>query len=471
MNKQSAAPLFDGLLHYLKRGMTGFHTPGHRGGAGLDGGFAHADLLALDLTELPDADGASVEQRRAEAQALAAEFFGADMSYFLVNGATQGILALLLSVGRPGETVIIAGDCHISVVHGLILAGLNPAFLTPQWVPGWSLPMLPTGKTLQCALEKHPSACAVLITHPSYAGVTGDLAGLAQVTHARGIPLLIDEAHGGYFQLAGLKMDEARDVADAWVHGAHKIMGSLTQTGLLHVRGDRIDHGRISRALAWVGSTSPSYILLASLDTLRRRLACRGQTDFRQAVEKSNIMKANLAAAGVRFLQPTVDGSFQVDPMKLVVSFLHNGGTGWDAWRVLTNEFRLQPEFYDRDQVGFFFSGTQPAGDWSLLESALKEMAGRKLPALPRLGPPPIENRKMVLSPREAGFAAAHDLPLSQAGGCVAAAAVAPYPPGIPIWIPGERIKEETVHWLTEFLAAGGTVSGLTREGLVSVVT
>ncbi len=470
MNKQRTAPLFDGLLHYLARSMTAFHTPGHRGGRGLDELFAGANLLALDLTELPDLDGASVEQRRAEAEGLAAEFFGAETSHFLVNGATEGILALLLSLGKPGDTVIVAGDCHLSVIHGLILADLNPVFLPPQWVPGWSLPMLPDAQTLRRAVAEHPGVCGVWLTHPSYAGVIGNIQALAQVVHDYNLPLLLDEAHGGYLQLAGIKTPEARDVADAWVQGAHKIMGSLTQTGLLHLKGKRLDHDRVARSLAWVRSTSPSYLLLASLDTLRRRLASRGEADFGRAVEKSNTLRRQLAAAGVCMLQAGSGESFQIDPLKLVVSFLDSGWTGPAAWRVLAEEFRVQPEFFDRDRVGFFFSGAQQEQDWSLLARALAEINARKYSAIPSLGPPPLERRETVLRPREAAFANSRDLPLLQAGDCIAASAVAPYPPGIPLWVPGERILAEAVRWLADFLAAGGHVTGLAPGGLVPVV-
>lgn len=467
---QKDAPLFEALKNYLRRGIIPFHTPGHRGGQSLrDFGEMARELLEFDLTEFSDLDGASTEVRRNEAQRLAAEFFGAETTHFLANGATEGVLALILAIGRPGDEIIVLRDCHISVIHGMILSGLRPVFVAPDWIPGWSLPCLPTPERIQSVLKAHPYAKAVWVTHPSYAGVTGELAPIAQVVHDAGLPLLVDEAHGGYLRWTGLSTAaEAKDLADAWVHGIHKIMGSLTQTGLLHLQGERIDHSRIAQTLAWVRSTSPSYLLLSSIDLVRRFMALNGVEYFERTAMAAARLRIKLEEDGICQLIPNPAKGFGLDPMKLVVSWLEQGWTGGEARQILSDLHRIQPEFFDRNHVGFFLSPMQHPRDFGLLRQAARYLVRHPHgPSLERVGPPPLQEGGLVYSPSEAVNAESEWIPYRRASGYIAAQSVAPYPPGMPIWCPGERITPDAIEWLQAFEAVGGGITGLNGDSVL----
>lgn len=466
MLSQNNVPLLNAIKNYLRKGIVPFHTPGHRGGSALRGlSVRGQEPWALDLTEIPDLDGGSSEARRGEAECLAAEFFGAEETHFLANGATEGVLALLLALGSPGDEIIVVRDCHVSVVHGLILSGLAPVFVAPNWVPGWSLPCLPTPEQFQSVLDAHPRAKAVWITHPSYAGVTGALAPIAQVVHNAGLPLIIDEAHGGYLRWTGSDDLEARDLADAWIHGSHKIMGSLTQTGLLHLQGQRIDRSRIARTLSWVRSTSPSYILLSSIDVVRRFMAVDGKAYFERTASAALFLRNELASQQVRILSDSDEGYYSVDPMKLVVSWRDQGWTGSAARQCLAEKYRIQPEFFDRENVGFFFSPVQNPRDYQKLRQAALEINRVSIAApLASIGPPPLQEGVLKSPPRAASFEEMEWVPWNHAVGRIAGHCIAPYPPGIPLWCPGERISQNAVEWFGEFKKAGGIVTGIKGE-------
>lgn len=469
MNKQHRAPLFDGIRRYLSKGYTSFHTPGHRGGSGLVD-LATTDLMAMDLTELTDSDGSDVQEWRRDAERLAADFFGADETYFLANGATEGVLALCLSVGSPGDEIIVARDCHLSVIHGIILAGLKPIFADPYWISGHALPALPKPDTVKQWIDKHPKAKAVWVTNPSYAGIVGDLQVLANLAHRAGMLFLVDEAHGGYMNLTGLTVTEARDVADAWVHGAHKMMGSMTQTGFLHLRGSRLDRLRLVAALDWVRTTSPSYPLLSSLDLMRRRLSISGEEQFQTVAGYADKLRKILHAHNIDVLMGPLSDSYQVDPMKIVLSWLRSGVTGLEAQRRLRVDERIQAEYADRDHLVFFLSPVQRGEDICRLTDAALKLKKAGAEALRPTEPPPTGNGPIGISPREAVFQPYTTVSLDEAIGRVAASSIAPYPPGIPLWVPGETIDEAKAVWLQDFQKAGGTAVGYEPEGKIRIL-
>jgi arginine/lysine/ornithine decarboxylase len=463
MERQDRAPLFEGLRRYLSHHFTAFHTPGHRGGAGLIEFSEGPGVLAMDLTELADLDGETIQSWRAEAEQLASEFFGADQSHFLVNGATEGIQALALSIGEPGDEVIVVRDCHLSVIHGMILAGLKPVFISPDWLRDWNLPVLPPVSALEEALIKHPRAKAVWVTHPSYAGVIGDIHAWAETAHRAGKLFVVDEAHGGYLSLIDPSFPEAREVADAWVHGAHKIMGSMTQTGFLHLRHGRWDERRVKSALDWVRSTSPSYPLLCSLDLIRRRLCQEGARDLQRLAQSASTLRQALSTAGIQVL--TGEGGYRQDPVKIVLSWLPQGIDGYEAQRRLRSEYRIQAEYADGENVIFFLSPFQAPDELKMLATAGQRIAaGSQRPPIPRMSPPILKHGMPALSPREAAFKPGMLVEVDQAAGKVAASVIAPYPPGIPLWVYGEVIEEAQVAWLKAFLAAGGDVVGMVEN-------
>lgn len=452
MLDQRARPMRDMLAAYAAADPARYHMPGHKGRG--------PDLpLAFDVTELSGTDNLhSPEGPIRQAQALAAEAFGAARSFFLVGGATAGLLGLLLGLFRPGETVLVDRMMHQSVMHGLLLADLRPVYLMPE-VAG-NRPQPVGAGAVARALAAHPEARAVILGSPRYHGATADIAAIAGIVHGAGKLLLVDEAHGAHFPFSPALPPSCGALgADAWVHGAHKTLGALTQSGLLHLGEGLLPMaGRIARALAWCQSSSPSYLLMASLDEARAA-AC--QAGWTACAARAGALRAQVIALG-GYACPTGAGW---DPTRLVIDVTGRGLTGRAAAAALEGA-GVYVEMADWDSLVLILTPQDdPAWDGRLL-AGLAGLSGQDrraaFPPLPELGSP-------VLSLREAAFAPLETAPLERAAGRIAGAAVGPYPPGVPLYCPGERITRAGAEYLARVLAMGGQVSGL-DDGRVPVV-
>lgn len=493
---QEDAPLLEGLINYSHRGVAPFHTPGHRGGKG-----AHAllqklggQLLALDLTELKGLNlGRDPDFLLRSAEELAAEAFGAKRTFFLVSGASIGIMAGLLSLGASGREVLVARDCHLSVINGLILSGIKPVFISPCWVGGF--PVLPSPAKVEEALAKTPNAAALLVTNPGYHGIYGPVEKLAEITRQAGIPLVVDEAHGGHLSYLSPEPVGAGPLgADLWVWGVHKMMGSLTQTGMLHLNSDLLQAEAIRAALELLGTTSPSYILLASLDAARHQLYHHGREMFSKAAGFGELIREGIRNIdNIRVLSPQeLPPGYGLDPTKVAISLRSAGLTGIEAEEILFRRYRIQPEYADSDYLYFFISYAQQEKEIEDLIAACHALAKGRVAvnAGPsktarraedpenrkgdpssagnnsRLGPPPWADQAPPVSPREAFFSASEEVTLAEAAHRLAADTVAAYPPGVPLWIPGEMITTEMVEWAQGLQRIGGFVKGI-KDGKV----
>ncbi|HBK68104.1 MAG TPA: hypothetical protein DDZ91_05640 [Firmicutes bacterium] len=467
---QKDAPLFENFLHYSRKGMAAFHTPGHRGGRGCEDLFRSlgGEFLRLDLTELK---GANLDQDPdfliKKAEELAAEAFGAKQSYFLVNGASIGIMAALLALKGLGKEILIARNCHLSVINGLILSGLKPVFISPTWVEG--LPCLPSLAVVTNALKDYPDAAGVFLTNPGYHGIYGPLGEIAKLCKAKKVPLLLDEAHGGYLKYINNRIEEASTVdADLWVWGTHKMMGSLTQTGMLHLGSGFQNREKLEDALELLSSTSPSYLLLASLDSARRQLYLNGRAMFTRAAELSEIVRQEIInLPGLKLIEncylPT---GYGVDPTKIILSLAPVGWSGIKVEEILRQKYLIQPEYADRDYVYIFVSYAQERKEVCSLIQALTNLATTAGPDCDRgrIHPPPWNRQPLQLSPSEAVNKPVTYLNLQEVTGKIAAGWVAAYPPGIPLWVPGEQISSAMVEWLISFQRQGGYIRGLKKN-------
>lgn len=496
---QEDAPLFEGLINYSRRGIAPFHTPGHRGGRGTPTLFRKlgGQLLALDLTELKGLNlGRDPDFLLRSAEELAAEAFGARKTFFLVSGASIGIMAGLLSLDASGREVLVARDCHLSVINGLILSGIKPVFISPCWVGGF--PILPSPAKVEEALANTPNAAALLVTNPGYHGIYGPVEKLAQIAHRKGIPLVVDEAHGGHLSFLSAEPQGAGPLgADLWVWGVHKMMGSLTQTGMLHLNSDLLQAEAIRAALELLCTTSPSYILLASLDAARRQLYHQGREMFTKAAGFGESIREGIRNIdNIRVLSPQeLPPGYGLDPTKVAISLRSAGFTGIEAEEVLFQRYRIQPEYADSDYLYFFISYAQREKEIEDLITACHELAEGRVAANVgpsktaqradhagdrqgdpssagnnrRLGPPPWTDQAPPVSPREAFFSPSEEVTLAKAAHRLAAETVAAYPPGVPLWIPGEMITSEMVEWAQGLQRIGGFLKGIT-DGKVRVL-
>lgn len=299
---QGDAPLYAELLRYAARKEASFHVPGHKDGhffrhkeSGMPEGFA--EILEIDVTEIEGTDDLhDPEGVIMEAEEKAAAFFGAEKSFFLVGGSTVGNLSLILTVCRePGDILIVQRNVHKSVLNGLMLAGAHAVFVAPEHDPDSGLAVLPGERTLEEALERYPRAQGVLLTRPNYYGMGRSIRETAEICHKRGVPLLVDEAHGAHYGLhLQLPASALTEGADGVVQSTHKMLAAMTMGAMLHVQGDLIDRDLLRSRLAMVQSSSPSYPIMASLDLARSETQRRGPEAFAGALAAAAFIRREL---------------------------------------------------------------------------------------------------------------------------------------------------------------------------------
>lgn len=440
---QRRAPLYEAASRYRDQVRGPFHVPGHKLGAAAPPAL-RAELggaLGLDLTEVPGLDDLHApEGAIAEAEALAAEAFGAASSYFLVGGTTAGLHALLLAAVQPGEAILVPRNAHRSILGAIILAGARPVWAPVQFHPELDVA---TGVDPAAFMRLLPGVKAALLVHPTYYGMVTEIAPLIRAAHAQGIPVLVDEAHGSHFHFhPALPPDALSLGADGVVQSTHKTGGSLTQSSLCHVGvGSRLSGTRLREMLRLVQSTSPSYLLMASLDLARRHLVLNGRAEWDRALELARGAAQRIAELPGLQVYPTAD------PTKLLIGVRGRRLTGFAAADALW-QAGIAVETAGH---GYILAVMTPGDSAEAVESLIKALAA--LPTGDQVGPawapPPLS--EAVLLPREAYLGAKESTPLTSAAGRIAAEMIAPYPPGIPVVVPGERITAE----LIEYLQAG----------------
>lgn len=474
---QNRAPLVEALKAYTSKDMAAFHTPGHKQGRG-----APADLvdlcgeqaLRIDLCELPEVDALyNASGVIKEAQELAAEAYGADASFFLVNGSTTGNIVMIVSACDPGDTLLVPRNAHKSALSALILSGARPAYMRPPWDADLGVSGAVTPGEVERALEENPRAKAVFIVSPTYFGGAADLARIAALCHARGVPLMVDEAHGPHLHFhPDLPASALSSGADMVVQSTHKIISGMTQASLLHIKkSPRTNLARARKTLELIQSTSPSYLLMASLDAARRQMALHGEALLGRTIELAEEGRRRIAAIpGVRVFgrerrgQPAL---FDLDVTKLTINVTGLGITGFEARRRLNEEHGVQAEMATLHNVLLIVTIGNTIDDINrttrafeaLCEDAIRRGTFGEPPPGVRLSPPHALPA-VELSPREAFFAEPARVPFERSEGCISAELVAPYPPGIPILAPGEVISAEAIHYLRAVERMGGMING-----------
>ncbi len=471
---QTQTPLLSTLQLLANRGDAPFHTPGHKRGRSSSHrlrSLLGTSVFSADLPELPELDNLFAPQGVIQqAQELAAATFGAEQTWFLANGSTCGVLASILATCRPGDKIILPRNVHYSVISGLVLSGAIPIFIIPEYDPEFDLAHSITPAAVQASLVAHPDAKAVMMVYPTYYGVCGDVAAIAQLCHQHAIPLLVDEAHAAHFAFhPDLPRPALAAGADVVVQSTHKTLSALTQAAMLHVQGDRIDRDRLSQSLALVQSTSPSYLLLASLDAARHQMATQGKQVMQQTLALAD--KARLAInqiPGLSSLNPEQaisPGFTALDRTRLTVTVSGLGLDGFTADEILCAQGVIA-ELPSLQHLTFIITPGNTEADMERLVQGFMELQriGAAQPSdllhnLRSFRPFPI-SPSLAISPQKAFHASTRRLPIQQAINHMSAELVCPYPPGIPVLIPGEVVTEEAIAYLHQVRAAGGTISG-----------
>jgi arginine decarboxylase len=473
MTEQPAAPYLDAVIGYGTRGPGRFHVPGHKGGQGADPGlrFGLGDrALWLDIPQdIWGVDLGPSPTPYEEGERLAAEAHGAARTWFLTNGATQGNHALCLALAPLGAHVVAQRNSHASLVDGLVLSGGVPAFVPPAYDAELGMAHGVEPAALRDALARTPDARAAFIVSPTYYGMAADVGACAEVTHAAGVPLVVDQSWGPHFGFhEALPPSGLSQGADAVLTSTHKVAGSLTQSAMLHVgHGDRIDRAALARVIRLVRSTSPSSLLLASLDGARRQMALHGEQllhETLQAIEACREKLATISSIALvdsRFVgRPGIAG---YDPLRIVVDVRETGRTGYEVADALRRSYDVIPELATQATIVFLVGLAERretllrlAGD---LEEVVKRI-GTEGSIAPIVRPPATLRNEMAVAPRAAFLGPAHEVAVDDAVGRVSCESIAGYPPGIPALLPGERISAETVAYLRELVASGARLHG-----------
>jgi lysine decarboxylase len=483
---QDSTPYLDALIAYADRDPGRFHVPGHKGGPGADPALREAiGERALRLDIPAGIEGIDVGPDPANtpfqlAQRLAAEAWGARRSWFLVNGASGGNQAICLALAHAGDKVVIQRNVHSSTIDGLILSGLRPRFVAPELDPELGIAHCLTPESLEQALEAEPDAVAAMIVSPTYFGAVADVAALAEVAHARGLPLVADEAWGAHLRFSTALPTSALECgADVVLSSTHKIAGSITQSAILHVGdcGERIDDRILDRAVTLVESTSPNALLTASLDATRRQAATRGEELLAETVASLAELRDRIRSVpGLDVLDERIIGRAGVhayDPTRLVIDVRGLGATGHRIARIMREQDDINLELFSENVVVAVFGiGERAARTGERLVEALEHAAERlgeeeEEPLPPFAEPPPWGPTE--LSPREAFLAGQEVVTFDAAEGRIAAESLAAYPPGVPNVLPGELLTRPTLDYIADSVAHGGLVRGASDRTLKTI--
>jgi len=478
--RQYRTPLFDALVSLAESRKVSFHTPGHKSGKGISTRFRKfvgPKIFTIDLTTLDEVD---CLQRPVgvikEAQELAAEAYGADHSFFLVNGTTGGNHAMVLSAANPGDEVLVARNAHKSILTGIILSGAIPRFFPPAFDPELGILLNVTAHEARRATERHPNAKILSLTSPNYYGVAADLRSIVSDAKRRGILVLVDEAHGPHLHFHPMLPTSALDAGvDVCVQSTHKILGGMTQSSMLHLKGRDIDHSRMVRLLQLLQSTSPSYILMASLDLARMQMATEGEKLLGKAIDlaKDARDRINRISGLFCFGEADLPGSdFFLDVTKLTICVKRLGLSGFEASSILNAEFGVQVEMADLFNILVIVSIGDRREDLDRLVAALDGLARRGVRAMNRRTIPcplPPMGQQLHLPPREAFFAPSEHLPLVKAEGRISSDIVTIYPPRVPLLRPGQELPSSTIDSLPSLASSGATIAGALADGEASI--
>lgn len=468
---QNETPLFDALREYVARDTIPFHVPGHKKGHGVDAEFKrfmgenpfNIDVTVFKLVDSLHHPTGAIK----EAQALAADAYGADASFYSMHGTSGAIQAMIMSVVGEGDTIIVPRNVHKSVTAGIILSGAVPVYMQPELDKNLGIANGVLPETVAQTLRENPHAKAVLIINPTYYGVSTDLAAIVDIVHEYDIPLIVDEAHGPHLKFHDrLPLSAMEAGADLCTQSTHKIIGAMTQASLLHVRTKYVDVARVQAIMNLLQTTSPSYPIMASLDCARRQIALAGEGLLSYALELADYVRGEINKIpgfycfGDELLgQP---GVFSLDPTKITITCRDLGITGFDLDMILSNKYHIQMELSDLYSVLIVGSFGDTKENMDKLLEALREISKEYMDEANRkadfIDIPPIP--KQVMIPREAFNGEKVSVPLEESVGEVSGEFLMAYPPGIPVLCPGEVITEEIVTYVDDLKKTGLYVQG-----------
>ncbi len=464
---QHRAPIYEALEEFRTNRIVPFDVPGHKHGKGNKPltEFLGEKCLSVDVNSMKPLDNLchpiSVIK---EAEELAAQAFGASHAFFMVGGTTSSVQAMILSVVKSGEKIIVPRNVHRSVINALVLCGAIPVYVNPQVNHQLGIALGMTLDDVQKAILENPTAKAVLVNNPTYYGICSDLKGITDFAHAHGVMVLADEAHGTHFYFdENLPMSAMEAGVDLSAVSMHKSGGSLTQSSIL-LCGPNVNENYVRKIINLTQTTSGSYLLLSSLDLSRRNLAVDGKKMMEKVIRLSNYAREEINQIGdlYAFGKELIDGKavFDFDTTKLCVNTVDIGLAGIEVYDILRDEYDIQIEFGDLGNILAYVSFGDNMKNIERLIGSLSEI--KRIYNKNKFGMLTQEYVTPVVkySPQTAFYAAKQSLALDNAIGKVCSEFVMCYPPGIPILAPGEVVTQEVINYIRYAKEKGCSLTG-----------
>lgn len=464
---QDKAPIMEALNRYKKMRVVPFDVPGHkrgRGNAELTA-FLGENCMTVDVNSMKPLDNLihPVSVIR-EAEDLAAEAFGAKHAFFMVNGTTSAVQAMVMSACKSGEKIIMPRNVHRSAINALILSGAVPVYVNPGVNKELGIPLGMAVSEVEQAILEHPDAKAILINNPTYYGICSNMQAITELAHQHGMLVLVDEAHGTHFYFNEDLPASAMSVgADMAAVSMHKSGGSLTQSSLLLINNE-VSEGYVRQIINLTQTTSGSYLLMSSLDISRKNLALNGQEIFNKVNGMAQYTREEINKIGgyYAFSEELINGDtiFDFDTTKLSVHTLEIGLPGIEVYDILRDEYDIQIEFGDIGNILAYISVGDRHLDLERLVAALAEIKRRYSTDKSGLFDHEYIKPQVALTPQEAFYAPKEKLPMEKSAGRISSEFVMAYPPGIPILAPGERITEEILNYIQYCKDKGSFMTG-----------
>ncbi|AYA74022.1 arginine decarboxylase [Bacillus sp. Y1] len=460
---QKHTPLYDALIKHKNKKAISFHVPGHKNGEVFlkEAHPVFQNILNVDVTELSGLDDLhSPTEAILEAETLLANYYEVKKSFFLINGSTVGNLAMILSAVSEGDEVLVQRNCHKSIMNGLSLANVKPIFIAPEFDTEWQVAGGLTLNSIKEAVRDYPQVKALIVTYPNYYGMVTNLKEIINFCHERNIIVLVDEAHGAHFKRSkGLPMSATELGADVVVQSAHKTLPAMTMGSYLHYNSERVDLERVKAFLRMLQSSSPSYPIMASLDLARKYIATYEEEDLQYTLQMISQFRDKLnRISSIKLLSYKGEG----DPLKITIQS-RTALTGF-ALQSKLEEYGIFTELADEHNVLFIFpllkrGDLYPIEDvWSAIVKGIggEETSERNFWELNK----GTSISTLQMSYKEQQKKKVEIIPLSEANGRVCAESIIPYPPGIPLLLPGELIKSEDIKQIHNLLEAGSRFQG-----------
>lgn len=462
-------PIIKGLIKYNNENNVRFHMPGHKGRTIYELGEL---IPQIDVTEVDGTDNLQNPQDIIKvSQDRAAELYGVKETLFSVNGTTAGIYVAITAVTKPGDEILIQRNCHKSVYNGMVLGRLKGHYIYPKYDEENDILTYIDPNDIEDILSRNQRIKAVVITYPSYFGICSDIETIAEIVHKHNRLLIVDEAHGSHLIFNDKLPISAEEAgADIVIQSTHKTLPAYTQSSMVHINTDRVNVDRVKKHMTIYQSTSPSYILMASLDMAMGYMKSHGKDRLNEVLKYIDDFNNKVAKLkGIKIF--TGDKNYSFDKTKILLRATDLGFTGNDLENILRKEYNIQLEMADLYYGLAMISVLNEKEDFDKLYLALKDISEKNTKFIKEK---PIKNIKYIYPEEEmpifeAFYKDSREIELNKSKGQISADYIIPYPPGVPILAPGEKITEDTIEYINKISSTNIEVLGL-KDGKISII-